>query len=66
MSEFTVIIERGEDGYLIASVPDLLGCHTQGKTLDELIENVKEAIQLCLDVEREETYLPVVNKFLYL
>ena len=34
--EFTAIIERGEDGYYIGSVPELRGCHTQGKTLDEL------------------------------
>jgi len=56
--EFTVVIERGEDGYLIASVPELAGCHTQGKSLDELMENVKEAVQLCLDVKGEEAYLP--------
>lgn len=52
--EFTVIIERGEDGYYIGTVPELKGCHTQGKTLDELMENVKEAVQLCLEVLEEE------------
>ena len=46
--EFTVVIEEGEDGYLVATVPKLKGCHTQGETLDELIKNIKEAIQLCL------------------
>lgn len=51
MREFTVIIERGEDGYFIGSVPELKGCHSQGKTIDELMENVKEAIELCLEVE---------------
>lgn len=51
--EFTVVIEEGEDGYLVATVPELKGCHTQGKTLDELIKNIKEAIQLCLEVETE-------------
>lgn len=50
---FTVLIERDEDGYYIGSVPALRGCHTQGKTIDELLRNVKEAIELCLDVERE-------------
>ncbi len=50
---FTIIIERGEDGYFIGTVPELRGCHTQGKSLDELIENIKEAIQLCLEVEGE-------------
>jgi len=53
--EFTVIIEKGEDGYYIATVPELKGCHTQGRTLDELIENIKEAILLCLEVEGEES-----------
>jgi predicted RNase H-like HicB family nuclease len=50
---FTVIVERGLDGYYIASVPELPGCHTQGRTLDELMENVKEAIALCLEVQSE-------------
>ncbi len=50
---FNIIIERGEDGYYIGTVPELKGCHTQGKSLDELIENIKEAIQLCLEVEGE-------------
>jgi predicted RNase H-like HicB family nuclease len=53
MREFTVIIEKGEDGYFIGSVPELKGCHSQGKTIDELMENIKEAIQLCLEVEGE-------------
>lgn len=49
--EFTVIIEQDEDGIYVASVPELERCHTQAKTLDELRERVKEAIQLYLDVE---------------
>lgn len=48
---FTVVIERDEDGYLIASVPELPGCHTQAKTLDELMERIREAIELYLEVE---------------
>lgn len=44
MREFAVIIEQDEDGTYIASVPELPGCHTQGDTLKELYENVKEAI----------------------
>lgn len=51
--QFKVIIEHGEDGYLIASVPALPGCHTQGKTLKELTENVKDAIKLCLEEAKE-------------
>jgi len=48
--QFTVLIERDEEGYLIGSVPALKGCHTQAKSMDELLERVREAIQLCLEV----------------
>ena len=57
--EFNVVIERDEDGYFIASVPELRGCHTQAKSLDVLMKRVKEAIQLCLEVEE-----PISNKFI--
>ncbi|MBI2128788.1 type II toxin-antitoxin system HicB family antitoxin [Candidatus Woesearchaeota archaeon] len=50
---FTVVIEKDEDGYYVGSVPALRGCHTQGKTLDELLKNIREAIELCLQVEKE-------------
>jgi predicted RNase H-like HicB family nuclease len=49
--EFNVIIERDAEGYFVASVPSLPGCHTQAKSLDELMERIREAIELCLDVE---------------
>ena len=44
--KFTVIIEQGEDGYLISDVVELPGCHTQAKTLDELLKRTKEAISV--------------------
>lgn len=47
--EFDVVIERDADGYYVASVPALPGCHTQARSMDDLIERVKEAIALCLD-----------------
>jgi len=50
--KFTIIIEQGEDGYLISDVVELPGCHTQAKTYDELMESTKEAILLYLDVEK--------------
>ena len=50
MTEFNIIIEKGEDGYLISEVVELPGCHTQGKTMEELISNTKEAISLYLSV----------------
>ena len=57
--EFNVIIEKDEDGYFVASVPALRGCHTQAKSLDVLMKRVKEAIELCLEVEE-----PVSNEFI--
>jgi predicted RNase H-like HicB family nuclease len=51
--EFSVVIERDEDGFYVASVPGLPGCHTQARSLDELMERVREAIALCLEVETE-------------
>ena len=54
--EFYVLIEKGEDGYLIADVPELPGCHTQGETKEELLANIKEAIELYLEVQ-DERYL---------
>jgi predicted RNase H-like HicB family nuclease len=47
--EFNVIIEKDEGGYYVATVPALKGCHTQAKSLDELMERTKEAIELCLE-----------------
>lgn len=49
--EFDVLVERDEDGYYVASVPALRGCHTQAKSLDELMSRIQEAIGLCLEVE---------------
>lgn len=53
--EFSVIIERDTEGYFVAYVPSLSGCHTQGKSLDELMDRIREAIELCLEVEADET-----------
>lgn len=54
--DFTVIIEEGEDGYLISEVLELPGCHTQAKTLDELMKRTKEAIELCLSASKEKVF----------
>ena len=47
--QLTAIIERDEDGYYVASIPELHGCHTQGKDLSEVMERIKEAALLCLE-----------------
>ena len=48
--QFNIVIEQDSEGYNIASVPALRGCHTQAKSVDELIERIKEAIELTLEV----------------
>ena len=52
--QFTVVIERDEEGYYVADVPGLKGCHTQARSLDELLERAKESIQLCLEAYGED------------
>jgi len=49
--QFDVVIERDEEGLYVASVPQLPGCHTQAASLDQVMERIREAIALCLDVE---------------
>jgi predicted RNase H-like HicB family nuclease len=52
---FTVIIEKDEETNMyVGEVPGLHGCHTHGKTIDELMKNMQEIIELCLEVEKEE------------
>lgn len=52
--QFDVVVERDSEGMYVASVPALRGCHTQAKSLDELMERIKEAIELCLEVEGKD------------
>jgi predicted RNase H-like HicB family nuclease len=47
--KFTVLIEQDEEGYYVATVPALHGCHAQAKNLDTLMKRVREVIQLCLE-----------------
>lgn len=63
IERFNVIVEQGEDGYLISEVIELPGCHTQAKTNDELMERTREAIALYLDVKKSDL---VKSKFLSL
>ena len=49
---FTVLIEQDEQGFLVAAVPALHGCHTQAKSLDTLMKRVREVIALCLEEEK--------------
>ena len=53
--DFNVIIEKDEDGIYIATVPEIEGCYTQGKTLQEVLDRIKEAIEVCLEADKDET-----------
>jgi predicted RNase H-like HicB family nuclease len=50
--EFSVVIEKDAEGWFVASVPELNGCHTQAKSLNTLMKRIREAIELCLEVEQ--------------
>jgi predicted RNase H-like HicB family nuclease len=56
---YTVLIEQDEDGIYIAKVPDIPGCYTQGKTVEQAMERIREAIQVCLEAEELEDVLPL-------
>ena len=49
--QFDVVVERDSEGYFVASVPALPGCHSQAKSLDELMARIREASELCLEVQ---------------
>lgn len=56
--EFHVTIEKGEDGYYVASVVELPGCHTQAKTLNELNRRIREVVELYLEAEGKDLHIP--------
>ena len=53
--QFDVVVERDSEGFFVATVPVLPGCHTQARSLDELMSRIKEAIELCLEVQGNVT-----------
>lgn len=59
--EFTVVIERDEDGWLVSTVLELPGCHSQGKELHELMERTKEAIEAYLEALGEKAPEPHIE-----
>ena len=52
--QFDVVVEKDSGGFFVASVPALSGCHTQARSLDELMERIKEAIELCLEAQEND------------
>lgn len=64
--QFKVIIEQGEEGYFIASVPALPGCYTQAKTFQEIKKRIREAISLCLEMAKTDIqYRRRLKRFAY-
>ncbi len=64
--QFKILIEQGDDGMFVGSVPSLPGCHTQAKTLPELKKRIREAIELCLEVAKEDaSYRARIKQFAY-
>jgi len=59
--KFTVVIERDEEEYFVATVPALQGCHTQAKNLDTLMKRIREVIQLCLEDNQPAPSLELVG-----
>lgn len=58
--QFTVIVERDREGWYVGTVTELAGCHTQARSLDKLMERIREAIELCLEVKGSE---PAATEF---
>jgi len=54
--DFTTIIEKDEDGWYVATVPDIQGCYTQGKTIAQVLDRIKEAIEVCLEGNKNRRY----------
>jgi predicted RNase H-like HicB family nuclease len=60
MLNFTVLIEQDEDGIYVAKVPDIPGCYTQGRTVEQAMERIVEAIQVCLEADDEmDAFVPM-------
>lgn len=59
--QFDVVIERDSEGYYVASVPQIPACHTQARSLDEVTERIREAIELCLEVGARDHELEFVG-----
>ena len=61
--KFIVLIERDEDGQYIGSVPSIKGCHSYGETLDELMKNIEEAIEVNLEALKAEQKIISISTF---
>jgi len=57
--EFNVLIEKDEDGWFVATVPEIQGCYTQGRTIQQVLERIREAIEVCLEGDKKEVIRPM-------
>ena len=65
-NQFKVLVEQDEDGYFVATVPALPGCHVQAKTLPQLMARTRDAIKLCLEVVKTNPqYRARLKQFAY-
>ena len=60
-TQFPIIVEKDEDGFYVVECPLLRGCYSQGKTLDEALRNIREAIELCLEEKENQEILRFYN-----
>lgn len=63
--QFKVLIEQDEDGWYVASVPELEGCYTQGKTLEQVRSRIKEVIRLVLDTDQHAQKTKLARPFAF-
>ena len=61
--KLSVLIEKDEDNMYVAKVPDLPGCHSQAKNMQELMKRIQEAIQLCLEVKKHDKTRIDISEF---
>ena len=62
MEKFTAIYEHTEDGWWVASVPEIPGAHSQGRSIEEAREMIKDAVRLLMEVRREDAERETANK----
>lgn len=61
MAEYHIIIEKDEEGWYVGSVPEIPGCYTQARDIPQLLERIKEAIEVCLESKEEITPMKFIG-----
>lgn len=63
--EFYVVIEKDEDGLYVGEVPQLKACYSQGETIDELMQNIREVIEMCLEELQQESIAKLISSLVF-